>query len=130
MPALKWLRLLMNHIPGKYEHLVRNYGHYSNHSCGARRTAEQNNNTPTSVVKDESPAIAKREASRARLMQKICEVDLLQRTFGGVTMRIIALSNGIGILERILKHLSVWDPQPETPSPAGAVDNSFHDDMG
>ncbi len=23
MPALKWLRLLMNHIPDKYEHLVR-----------------------------------------------------------------------------------------------------------
>ena len=68
MPALKWLRLLMNHIPGKYEHLVRNYGHYSNHSRGARRTAEQNNNTPTSVVTDESRATAKCQASPARLM--------------------------------------------------------------
>ena len=26
MPALKWLRLLINHIPDKYEHLVRYYG--------------------------------------------------------------------------------------------------------
>ena len=25
-----------------------------------------------------------------------------------------------GVIERILKHLSVWDPQPETPSPADA----------
>ena len=41
-------------------------------------------------------------------------------------MRIIALS----CIARILKHLSVWHPQPETRSPAGAVDNSFHDDMG
>ena len=32
MPALKWLRLLMNHIPDKYEHLVRYYGYYSNRS--------------------------------------------------------------------------------------------------
>jgi hypothetical protein len=27
MAALKWLRLLMNHIPDKYEHLVRYYGY-------------------------------------------------------------------------------------------------------
>ena len=32
MPALRWLRLLMNHIPNKYEHLVRCYGYYSNRS--------------------------------------------------------------------------------------------------
>ncbi len=32
MPALKWLRLLMNHIPDKYEHLVRYYGYYSTRS--------------------------------------------------------------------------------------------------
>jgi hypothetical protein len=25
-------RMLMNHIPGKYEHLVRYYGYYSNRS--------------------------------------------------------------------------------------------------
>jgi hypothetical protein len=35
MPALTWLRLLMNHIPDKYEHLVRYYGYYSNRSRGA-----------------------------------------------------------------------------------------------
>ena len=34
MPALKRLWLLLNHVPGKYEHLVRCYGYYSN---GARR---------------------------------------------------------------------------------------------
>ena len=27
--------------------------------------------------------------------------------------------SGAGVIERILKHLSVWDPQPETPSTAG-----------
>ncbi len=26
MPALKWLRLLLNHVPDKYEHLMRYYG--------------------------------------------------------------------------------------------------------
>jgi len=71
MPALKWLRMLMNHIPDKYEHLVRYYGYYSNRSRGARRTAEQNNDTPASVVIDEAPANAQRKASWARLIQKV-----------------------------------------------------------
>jgi len=61
----------MNHIPDKYEHLVRYYGYYSNRSRGARRLAKQDDHTPLSVI------------------------------------------------ERILNHLSVWDPQPETPSTAG-----------
>ena len=34
-------------------------------------------------------------------------------------MRIIALIDDVGIIERILKHLSGWDPQAETRSPAG-----------
>ena len=34
-------------------------------------------------------------------------------------MRISALIDDTGVIERILKHLSVWDPQPETRSPAG-----------
>jgi hypothetical protein len=38
MLALKWLRLLMNHIPDQYEHLVRYYGYYSNRSRGAEET--------------------------------------------------------------------------------------------
>jgi hypothetical protein len=34
-------------------------------------------------------------------------------------MRIIALIDDVGVIERILRHLSVWDPQPRTRSPAG-----------
>ena len=66
MPAIKWLRLLMNHIPDRYEHLVRYYGYYSNRSRGARR-----------------------------------------------------LIDDVDVVERILKHLKVWDPQPDTITPAG-----------
>ena len=46
MPALKWLRMLMNHIPDKYEHLVRYHGHYSNRSRGARRLVKSGNEPP------------------------------------------------------------------------------------
>ncbi len=41
MPALKWLRLLLNHTPDKYELLVRYYGYYSNRARGARKQVEQ-----------------------------------------------------------------------------------------
>jgi len=45
MPAIKWLRLLMNHIPDKYEHLIRYYGYYSNRARGARRRNENGDDT-------------------------------------------------------------------------------------
>jgi hypothetical protein len=56
MPAIKWLRRLMNHIPDKHEHLVRYYGYYSNRSRGARRLAKQDDHTPLSVIVDDTPA--------------------------------------------------------------------------
>jgi len=119
MPALKWLRMLMNHIPDKYEHLVRYYGYYSNRSRGARRLVENGNDAAESIRIDEPPADNRRKANWARLIQKVYEVDPLKCTRCGATMRIIALIDDAGVIERILKHLSVWDPQPETRSPAG-----------
>lgn len=119
MSALQWLRLLMNHIPDKYEHLVRYYGYYSNRSRGARRRAEHDDKTPTLMVIDNSPADNRRKANWARLIQKVCEVDPLECTHCGATMRIIALIDDCDFIERILKHLNVWNPQPKTISPAG-----------
>ena len=37
----------------------------------------------------------------------------------GGNMRIIALIDDVDVLERILKHLKVWDPQPDMLTPAG-----------
>ncbi len=119
MPALKWLRLLMNHIPNKYEHLVRYYGYYSNRSRGARRRAEHDDKTPTSMLIDNSPADKRRKANWARLIQKVYEVDPLECANCGATMRIMALIDDIDVIERILKHLNVWDPLPDIISPAG-----------
>ncbi len=49
MPAIKWLRLLMNHIPDRHEHLVRYYGYYSNRARGARRLIENGDGAAESV---------------------------------------------------------------------------------
>ena len=119
MPALKWLRLLMNHIPDKYEHLVRYYGYYSNRSRGAKRLAEQARETPATVVIDERPVDTRRKASWARLIQKVYEVDPLKCTRCGGNMRIIALIDDVDVIERILKQLKVWYPRPDTLTPTG-----------
>jgi len=50
MPALKWLRMLMNHIPDKYEHLFRYYGYYSNRSRGARMVRTQPSQSALTTV--------------------------------------------------------------------------------
>ena len=118
MPALKWLRLLMNHIPDKYEHLARYYGYYSNRSRGARNLAEHDD-AATVIIIDEPPADTQRKASWAQLIQKVYEVDPLECANCGASMRIIALIEDADVVERILKHLNVWDPQPATLLPAG-----------
>jgi hypothetical protein len=119
MPAIKWLRMLMNHIPDKYEHLVRYYGHYSNRTRGARRLVESCDEVAGSIRIEEQPANTRRKASWARLIQKVYEVDPLECANCGATMRVIALIDDAGVIERILKHLDAWDPQPDTLTPAG-----------
>jgi len=52
---------------------------------------------------------AQRKAIEARLIQKVYEVDPLACPNGGATMRIITLIDDINVVERILKHLKVWD---------------------
>ena len=119
MPAIKWLRLLMNHIPDRYEHLVRNYGYYSNRSRGARRLIENGDDTAGSIRIDEPPPNTRRNASWARLIQKVYEVNPLECVNCGSNMRIIALIDDVDVVERILRHLNRWDPQPDTLTPAG-----------
>jgi hypothetical protein len=71
MSALKWLRLLMNHIPDKYEHVFRYYGYYSNRSRGARRLAQQDADRRESIRIDDKPIDTRRRANWARLIQKV-----------------------------------------------------------
>ncbi len=94
MPAVTWLRLLLNHVPDKYEHLVRYYGYYSNRSRGARRLAEQKHDTSASIVAEEAAVDARRKVNWACLVQKVYAVDPLKCLNCGATMRIIALIYG------------------------------------
>ena len=62
---------------------------------------------------------ARRKANWARLIQKVYEVDPLECPICGATMRIIALIDDADVVERILKHLKVWEPVPDPIAPTG-----------
>jgi hypothetical protein len=83
----------------------------------------------------DTPANTRRNASWARLIQKFYEVDPLECTRYGATMHIIALIDNADVVDRILRHLNLWDPPPETfhcvgpdlPSPKGeTIPLSYH----
>lgn len=69
---------------------MRYYSYYSNRSRGARNLAEHDD-AATAIVIDEPPADTRRKTSWVRLIQKVYEVDRLECTNSGATMRIIAL---------------------------------------
>jgi hypothetical protein len=71
LPATQWLKLLLAHIPDKYEHLVRYYGWYSNRARGERNPETSTIDGTTTLHIDETPADRKSKANWARLIQKV-----------------------------------------------------------
>ena len=114
LPAVKWLTLLLAHIPDKYEHLVRYYGWYSNRTRGERNT-DPGTATGTTLHLDESPLDHKSKANWAWLIRKVYEVDPLECPKCENTMRIIAVIDDAAIIRCILKHLRLWHPMPQQP---------------
>ena len=114
VPAVQWLKLLLAHIPDKYEHLVRYVGFYSNRARGDRN-ADTSTDTISTLHIDESPADRKSKANWARLIQTVYEVDPLECPQCHHSMRIIAVIDDTAIIHRILNHLRLWDPLPEPP---------------
>jgi len=106
MSALKWLRLLMNHIPDRYELLVHYYGYYSNRSRAPADSQGGRSRPSMAFAALAHPCAA-------------YEVDPLECVNCGSNMRIIALIDDVDVVERILRHLNRWDPQPDTLTPAG-----------
>jgi len=56
-------------------------------------------------------------SSWARLIRKVYEVDPLTCPHCGSEMRFVALIEEVSVIERILAHLGVWDPQPPLRAP-------------
>ncbi len=131
MPGAAWLRLLLDHVPDKGEHLVRYYGWYSNRARGDRQKAEADGPGNAESITDIEEAVssdvdsgfrARARASWARLIRKVYEVDPLICPNGGSEMYPIAVIEEPDVIERILRHVGAWSPLPASRGPPGQTD--------
>ena len=97
----------MTHILGKYEHTIRYYGYFSSKSRGMRKKVDANDTIPT-IMPDEMSSTEARQ-NWARLIQKIYEVDPLICPKCQGQMKIISIIDNFEIIDKILKHLNLWD---------------------
>jgi hypothetical protein len=121
MPGAKWLEMLLQHVPDKGEHLVRYYGWYSNRARGKRKAEMAD--TEMAVLREGAPEHVDPEVSRAaraawaRLIKKVYEADPLVCPHCGGEMRFLAVIEAPLVIERILRHLGLWDPRPPSQGP-------------
>ncbi len=115
MPGVEWLELLCKHIPDRNEHMVRYYGRYSSRTRGVEHERPDTEETEAEVP---TPARQAAKAAWAKLIRKVYEVDPLECPRCGAQMRVIALIEDPGVIERILTWLGLWEPlQPVGRSP-------------
>jgi hypothetical protein len=117
--ALDWLAQLVMHIPDRYEQTVRYYGFYSNKLRGLRKKRDKDDEIPTIIPGEMSSKEFRR--NWARLIQKIYEVDPLVCPKCQGSMKIISIIDQVETIQKILRHLNLWDtrnhdPPPENPS--------------
>ncbi len=111
--ALDRLARLVVHIPDKYEQPVRYVGYYSNKSRGMRKKAGTDDIAP-SIAPGETTSKQFRR-NRARLVQKIYEVDPLRCPNCEHRMRIVSILESGPIVKKILEHLDPWDVRNHDP---------------
>ena len=120
---MEWLAAMCSHIPNRGEQMVRYYGYYSNVSRGKRKKENRDNAIPN-IIEDSNISPAQRKAW-ARLIQKIYETDPLCCPKCCGTMKIIAWIEQPEIIQKILKHVGLWEvksrPPPKTHSPPGEL---------
>ena len=108
--------------------MVRYYGYYSNVSRGKRKKQDQHEWIPC-ILEPEGSSKEYRK-NWARLIQKIYEADPLTCPKCQGRMKIIAFIEDEEVIEKILKHLELWEmkarppPRAKTPSVTIYLDDS------
>ena len=111
--ALDWLAQLVTHISNKGEQMVRYYGYYSNKSRGIRKKAGTDDEVPALIDSDISRKTFKK--NWARLIQKIYNEDPLVCPKCSGFMKIISIIEDDEIIEKILRHLGLWQTRIHDP---------------
>jgi hypothetical protein len=112
--AIEWIAAMCSHVPNKGEQMVRYYGYYSNICRGQRKKANEDGWMP-SILQPDEPSKGYRK-TWARLRQKIYEIDPLTCPKCQGPMAVIAFIEAEDVIEKILKHLGLWELTPRPPT--------------
>jgi hypothetical protein len=120
------LAALTAFIPEKGQQVVRYCGYYSNKARGQRRLKQQCAAGITPVVAsppEPEPDDFRRHARRAwaRLIRKVWAADPLACPKCGGRLRIISFIEDPAVIEKILRHLKLWNPLTRPPPPRPSV---------
>lgn len=100
----EFLALLLLHVPHRYECRIYYYGAAASTE---RRKGEANE--PELLEEEESGFVKKRRKSWGQLIHRIFGVDPMQCPKCGSQMKVIALIQDAEVIEKILRHLKLWD---------------------
>jgi ribosomal protein S27E len=141
--AADFIAALTQHIPDKSFQLVRYYGWYSNKKRGMRkkqalaaRQEDSNHQDAAVTVLDVADYAPQRIPSKKwrELIKKIWEVDPLLCPNCGAEMKIVALIDDEATIEKILRHLRLWEERAPARAPPQQQDQiityePFYDDF-
>jgi hypothetical protein len=135
-PALDFLAALCAHVPDSGQQLVRYYGAFSNarrSSPGASSSASAPPAGTQAMQQDGSDSGAElarqRRRSWARLIKKVYEADPLVCPRCRGPLNIISLIGDGPAIEKILRHLKLWDRPERPPPPPTTVRYEFDPDV-
>jgi hypothetical protein len=122
-PALDFLAALCTHIPDTGQQLVRHYGAFSNvRRARARAGVSDPAAVPLPPGNEEGGCTdefrRQVRSSWARLIKKVYEADPLVCPRCSGPLKIISLIGDGPVIEKILRHLKLWDRQERPPPPA------------
>ena len=98
---------------------VRYYGYYSNKSRGMGKKAGTDDQVPDLVESAVSPTAFR--WNWARLIQKIYQVDPLLCPKCQGAMKVISFIEDSALIEKILKHLGLWETRNHDPPQSKVV---------
>ena len=111
--SLDWIAAITSHIPNKGSQNVHYYGVYSNKSRGLRKKEQEAGNKI--LIADSIPLRKTCSKSWDALIKKIYDVAPLTWPRCSHQMRIISIIDSPQIVEKILIHLDLWQPQAHGP---------------
>jgi hypothetical protein len=133
-PALDFLAALCTHVPDSGQQLVRYYGAFSNARRVSPRPPASASAPPAGAQGmhpdgcDSGAEFAReRRRSWARLIKKVYEADPLVCPRCSGPLKIISLIGDGPVIEKILRHLKLWD-RPERPPPRPAARSIHYDE--